>query len=118
MQIIALQWRMVWYGAARGTAEVALAVQAPIVASREPDATEAEVQRGTEQSNELSAIVNNFILRRTNALLSAHLPPKVPEPSSTHIAFPFPAQHGMQSLAYSHRVRYHAAGWDGPCDPD
>ena len=51
-------------------------MQAPIVASREPDATEAEVQRGTEQSNELSAIVNHFILRRTNALLSAHLPPK------------------------------------------
>ena len=60
----------------------ALAVQAPIVASREPDATDAEVQRGTEQSNELSAIVNNFILRRTNALLSAHLPPKVPKLSS------------------------------------
>ena len=53
-------------------------MQAPIVASREPDATDAEVQKGTEQSNELSAIVNNFILRRTNALLSAHLPPKVP----------------------------------------
>ena len=52
-------------------------MQAPIVASREPDATDAEVQKGTEQSNELSAIVNNFILRRTNALLSAHLPPKV-----------------------------------------
>lgn len=58
------------------------AVQAPIVASREPDATEAEVQKGTERSNELSAIVNNFILRRTNALLSAHLPPKVWPPWS------------------------------------
>ncbi len=51
------------------------------MASREPDATEAEVQRGTKQSNELSAVVNQFILRRTNALLSAHLPPKVPKAS-------------------------------------
>ena len=53
-------------------------MQAPIVASREPDATDAEVQKGTEQSNELISVVKNFILRRTNALLSAHLPPKVP----------------------------------------
>ena len=54
--------------------------QGPIVAGREPTATEAEVARGTECSNELSAIVNAFILRRTNALLSAHLPPKACTP--------------------------------------
>ena len=51
-------------------------MQGPIVAGREPTATEAEAARGTERSNELSGIVNDFILRRTNALLSAHLPPK------------------------------------------
>lgn len=43
---------------------------------REPDATAEQKAKGLERSNELSAIVNKFILRRTNALLSAHLPPK------------------------------------------
>ncbi len=46
------------------------------MAGREPDATEEVVAKGAERSSELSAIVNNFILRRTNSLLSAHLPPK------------------------------------------
>ncbi|CAL8470234.1 g9776 [Coccomyxa elongata] len=53
--------------------------EGPIVAGREPDATEEVVAKGAERSSELSAIVNNFILRRTNSLLSAHLPPKVVE---------------------------------------
>lgn len=51
-------------------------LQGPIVAGREPDASEEVVAKGAERSSELSAIVNNFILRRTNSLLSAHLPPK------------------------------------------
>jgi hypothetical protein len=35
------------------------------------------VALGDERSAELSATVNAFILRRTNRLLSNHLPPKV-----------------------------------------
>ncbi len=48
----------------------------PILAGREPDATESAATRGAERAIELSKAVDPFILRRTNALLSAHLPPK------------------------------------------
>ena len=51
--------------------------QNPILAGREPDATEAQVKKSTERSAQLSEIVNHFILRRTNTLLAKHLPPKL-----------------------------------------
>ncbi|KAJ4825812.1 Protein CHROMATIN REMODELING 25 [Turnera subulata] len=53
--------------------------EAPIICGREPTATEEEKKLGFERSGELSAKVNQFILRRTNALLSNHLPPKIVE---------------------------------------
>lgn len=49
----------------------------PILTGREPDATEEQADLGRDRSEELSSIVNKFILRRTNKLLSDHLPPKV-----------------------------------------
>ena len=49
----------------------------PILASREPDATPELLQKGEQRSQELSSIVNAFILRRTNTLLSKFQPPKV-----------------------------------------
>ncbi|KAH7575236.1 hypothetical protein JRO89_XS02G0067500 [Xanthoceras sorbifolium] len=51
--------------------------ETPIIYGREPTATEEQKKLGSERSAELSAKVNQFILRRTYALLSNHLPPKV-----------------------------------------
>ncbi|KAG5398287.1 hypothetical protein IGI04_020101 [Brassica rapa subsp. trilocularis] len=53
--------------------------EAPIICGREPTATEEEKNLAAERSAELSSKVNQFILRRTNALLSNHLPPKIIE---------------------------------------
>lgn len=49
----------------------------PILRGREPGATESEREKGEKRSSELSSLVNPFILRRTNTLLSEHLPPKL-----------------------------------------
>ncbi len=53
--------------------------QGPILRGREPDASDRERKKGEEMTEKLSSIVNMFILRRTNVLLSQHLPPKVIE---------------------------------------
>lgn len=51
--------------------------EAPILAGREPGAAEHDCELGAGRTEELSRLVQAFILRRTNALLSAHLPPKL-----------------------------------------
>ena len=51
--------------------------QSPILRGREPDATDRDREEGARKSGELGMIVNQFILRRTNSLLSKHLPPKL-----------------------------------------
>ena len=53
--------------------------EAPILAGREPGAAAEAAALGAERAATLSSVVNDFILRRTNALLSAHLPPKIVE---------------------------------------
>ncbi|KAI9127982.1 hypothetical protein K1719_000975 [Acacia pycnantha] len=53
--------------------------EGPIIRGREPTASSDEKKLGADRSAELSAKVNQFILRRTNALLSNHLPPKIVE---------------------------------------
>ncbi|EXJ83670.1 DNA repair and recombination protein RAD54B [Capronia coronata CBS 617.96] len=48
----------------------------PIIRSRQPDASEEEIERGQEASEELARTTSPFILRRTADILSEFLPPK------------------------------------------
>jgi len=49
----------------------------PILRGREPDATPRQKERMMECQQELSELVNPFILRRINTLNAEHLPPKL-----------------------------------------
>lgn len=49
----------------------------PILRGREPDATEAQKRKMSDLQNDLSTIVEDFILRRVNTLNAEHLPPKL-----------------------------------------
>lgn len=49
----------------------------PILRGREPDATEKQKQKMMEIQQNMSSIVNEFILRRINELNAQHLPPKL-----------------------------------------
>jgi len=71
--------------------------QQPMLIGREPDASDEEIKKSTECSNELSDIVNQFILRRTNSLLSKHLPPKLTQIVCINLT-------EMQKLMYNHLV--------------
>lgn len=81
--------------------------EAPILQGREPNSTADEAQLGEERSSELSAIVNEFILRRTNSLLSAHLPPKVNVPS---LLCTRPSQLPKQQMSTKSNISCCAAG--------
>ena len=48
----------------------------PIVKSRQPDASEKDIENGQICSEELAERTSSFILRRTVDILSKHLPPK------------------------------------------
>lgn len=49
----------------------------PILRGREPDATERQRQKMMDIQQNMSNIVNEFILRRINTLNAQHLPPKL-----------------------------------------
>ena len=48
----------------------------PILRGRDASGSDAEVQKGTERLTELLALVNKFIIRRSNDILSKYLPLK------------------------------------------
>ncbi|XP_059653740.1 protein CHROMATIN REMODELING 25 [Cornus florida] len=72
--------------------------ETPIICGREPSATQEEKKLSVERSAELSAKVNQFILRRTNVLLSNHLPPKIIEVVCCKLT-------PLQSELYNHFVQ-------------
>lgn len=49
----------------------------PILRGREPDASDAQKHKMMQIQNDMSRIVNDFILRRVNTLNAQHLPPKL-----------------------------------------
>ena len=49
----------------------------PILRGREPDATPKQKMKMMNIQNDMSSLVNEFILRRMNTLNSQHLPPKL-----------------------------------------
>ncbi|XP_052071010.1 DNA repair and recombination protein RAD54B-like [Mytilus californianus] len=50
--------------------------EGPIVASRQPEATPAEIELGEERGAELSRLTKLFLLRRTQEINNKYLPPK------------------------------------------
>ncbi|KAI1004959.1 DNA repair and recombination protein [Podosphaera aphanis] len=50
--------------------------ETPILKSRQPGASEDEIEKGTARQEELSSLTKMFILRRTAEILSKYLPPK------------------------------------------
>jgi DNA repair and recombination protein RAD54B len=63
--------------------------EVPIVRSRQPDASESELEKGEARWKELVSLTSQFMIRRTAEVLSKYLPPK-----TEHIVFckPTPAQ--------------------------
>jgi DNA repair and recombination protein RAD54B len=50
--------------------------EAPILKSRQPEASNKDIEKGTARGEELSSLTKMFILRRTAEILSKYLPPK------------------------------------------
>ncbi|KAL5117997.1 helicase [Pleosporales sp. CAS-2024a] len=67
--------------------------EAPIVRSRQPEASEAELEKGEARWKELVSLTGRFMIRRTADVLSKYLPPK-----TEHIVFCKPTK--AQAEAY------------------
>ncbi|KAJ4376659.1 helicase [Didymella sp. IMI 355093] len=69
------------------------AFEAPILRSRQPDASESELEKGEARWQELASLTSKFMIRRTADVLSKYLPPK-----TEHIVFCRPTK--AQAEAY------------------
>jgi DNA repair and recombination protein RAD54B len=69
------------------------AFEAPIIRSRQPDASESELEKGEARWKELVSLTSKFMIRRTAEVLSKYLPPK-----TEHIVFCRPTK--AQAEAY------------------
>jgi DNA repair and recombination protein RAD54B len=69
--------------------------ESPIVKSRQPAASEKDVEKGNAREEELSSLTKQFILRRTAEILSEYLPPK-----TEYVLFCKPTQAQIQ--VYQH----------------
>ncbi|KAH9872475.1 hypothetical protein IAQ61_005311 [Plenodomus lingam] len=67
--------------------------EAPIMRSRQPDATESELEKGEARWKELVSLTSQFMIRRTANVLAKYLPPK-----TEHIVFCKPTR--AQAEAY------------------
>ncbi len=75
--------------------------EAPIIKSRQPEATEKDIEKGVARSEELASLTNKFILRRTADVLSKYLPPK-----TEHVLLCRPTT--SQATAYQHVLAHPA----------
>ncbi|KAF2443220.1 DNA repair and recombination protein RAD26 [Karstenula rhodostoma CBS 690.94] len=67
--------------------------ETPIVRSRQPDASESELEKGEARWKELVSLTSRFMIRRTAEVLTKYLPPK-----TEHIVFCRPT--AAQAAAY------------------
>ncbi|RKF63310.1 DNA repair and recombination protein RAD54B [Golovinomyces cichoracearum] len=77
--------------------------ETPILKSRQPGASRKDIEKGTAQQEELSALTQTFILRRTSEILSKYLPPR-----TEYVIFCKPTQ--VQVQVYQQVLAYPSFG--------
>ncbi len=75
----------------------------PIVRSKQPEASEEEIEEGRLRTEELNALTAPFILRRTQDVISKFLPPKTEmvlfcRPTQTQVALYEAALNGLGNV--------------------
>ena len=83
----------------------------PIVRSKQPGASQDEVEAGEDAMEELNRLSSSFILRRTQDIISKYLPPK-----TEFVVFcrPTPMQQYLYRMLLG-EVGWQELGMDGTC---